>query len=119
MKQQQGFSLIEVLVALGIASVALMALMGRLGVSSDTQLTLGHHAVALDVARNVLELERANPQPPADELSQDEDVGGQLYHWRATTEKTELGLFIRRNVSVSTASEPEVTLFYYREVPVP
>ena len=113
--QQQGFSLIEVLVALGIAAVALVALMGRLGVSADTQLTLGNHAIAYDIARNVLEEERALPVLPKDDLSGDVEVGGQLFLWRSWSEETELGLFTRRNVAVHTGNEPEVTLFFYWE----
>lgn len=115
--KQQGFSLIEVLVALGIAAVALVALMGRLGISADTQLTLGRYATAMDVARNVIESERAQAVPPVNDTSGDEEISGQIYHWRASTEETQLGLMVRRNIEVSIANEPPIRLFYYHEVP--
>ncbi|MDQ6978495.1 MAG: type II secretion system protein, partial [Ghiorsea sp.] len=41
---EQGFTLIETLVALGIAAVALTALAGRLGLSADTQRSLLAHS---------------------------------------------------------------------------
>ena len=48
MRRQAGFTLIETLVALAIAAVALIALMGRLGASADVQRTLAMQAIAVD-----------------------------------------------------------------------
>ena len=57
MNSERGFSLIEVLVALGIAAVALVALVGRLGASADVQHSLASHTIMLDTAINLLQAE--------------------------------------------------------------
>ena len=113
MNRQGGFTLIEVLVALGIASFALVALMGRLGASSDIQRTLILHGLALDVARNVLAEERLD-KVLSSEKQGDVEVAGVQLHWRSWSEKTLLDTFVRRNVAVRVGVEPEVTLFMYR-----
>jgi type II secretion system protein I len=113
MSRQGGFTLIEVLVALGIASFALVALMGRLGASSDIQRTLILHSLALDTARNVLAEERLYKVLNSEKQGDIEAAGVQL-HWRSWSEKTVLDTFVRRNVAVKTGNEPEITLFMYR-----
>ncbi len=52
--KESGFTLIEALVALMIASTALVVLMGRLGVSADTQRSLSMHELELEHAYNKL-----------------------------------------------------------------
>jgi len=113
MRRQAGFTLIEVLVALGIASFALVALMGRLGASADIQRTLSLHMLALDTARNVLAAERLSPVFTAEKQGDVEAAGVHL-HWRSWSEKTALDQLVRRNVAVQAASEPAVKLFIYR-----
>ncbi len=112
---QKGFTLIEVLVALGIASFALVALMGRLGASADIQRSLTLHALAVDTARNVLAEERLQGAVLGSEKQGDVDVAGITLHWRTWSEKTALDSFVRRNVAVKAGNEPEVTLFMYRD----
>jgi len=112
---ERGFTLIEVLVALGIASFALVALMGRLGASADIQRSLSLHSLALDAARNVLASERLEKAVPRNDRQGDIDVVGVQIHWRAWSEKTLLDQLVRRNVGVTAAQEPEVRLFEYRE----
>lgn len=114
---ERGFTLIEVLVALGIAAVTLVALVGRLGASADVQFSLASHTVALDMAMNLLEAERESDAVSGDEKQGDTMVGGVDYHWRLWTEKTEQEGFVRRNVSVKHPVEPAVTLFLYRRLP--
>ncbi|MDQ6954388.1 MAG: type II secretion system minor pseudopilin GspI [Mariprofundaceae bacterium] len=114
MRHERGFTLIEVLVALGIASFALVALMGRLGASADIQRSLSLHALAMDTARNVLAEERLLEILPADEKQGDIQSAGVYLHWRTWSEKTLLDTFVRRNVAVEAGNEPEVILFMYR-----
>lgn len=117
MSAERGFTLIEVLVALGIAAVTLVALMGRLGASADVQYSLSSHTIMLDTAINLLEEERNSKASLSDEKQGDVEVGGIRYHWRLWSEKTEVDGFIRRNVSVKHPQEPELTLFLYRMQP--
>jgi len=111
---ESGFTLIEVLVALSIASFALVALMGRLGASADVQRTLALHALSLDEARNLLAEDRLKPTVSNSEEQGNVDVSGVTMHWRTWTEKTALDGFMRRNVAVQAGNEPEITLFMYR-----
>lgn len=121
MKRERGFTLIEALIALGIAATALVILVGRLGASADIQRRLAYHAVALDVACN--ELARlvvgdsaARPIQPAAEQSGVVEVDGISLNWRSWTEKTMLDGFVRQNIAVSVPGEEETTLFLYQEI---
>jgi len=114
MSHERGFTLIEVLVALAIASFALVALMGRLGASADIQRSLALHALAIDTARNILAQERVQNILPTVEQEGVVDRAGITLYWRAWSEKTPLEQFLRRNVAVRAGNEPEVTLFMYR-----
>jgi len=111
---EQGFTLIEVLVALGIASFALVALMGRLGASADVQRSLLLYDLAIETAQNVLAEEKILPVVRGNEKTGESTVSNVLLTWRAWTEKTPLDGFVRRNVAVKAGNEPEVILFMYR-----
>lgn len=110
---EKGFTLIETLVALGIAAVALTALAGRLGVSADTQRSLIAHSTMLEVATNILEQQRLVATINSDEQQGDIQARGMEISWRLSVEKTMLDDFIRQNVVVSYAGEPDVSLFLY------
>ncbi len=116
MKGEQGFTLIEAIVALAIAAVALVVLMGRLGASANIQRTLAMHALALDVASNELARQSLQPSTSGTEQSGTVEASGITLNWRSWTEKTMLDGFVRRNIAVSAPGEPEVGLFLYREV---
>jgi len=109
----RGFTLIEVLVALSIAAFALVALLGRLGASSDVQLTLMQQQIAETVARNQLAEQMLKPDAAANEDSGNVQWQGQNFQWRAWTVKTELPRFVRRNVAVQGEGQPEVRLFVF------
>jgi type II secretion system protein I len=113
---QQGFTLIEALVALGIAATALVVLTGRLGASADVQRSLGLHALALDVAANQLAEQSLQSSISGDEQSGTTEADGISIDWRSWTEQTMLDGFVRRNIAVRVPGEPEVKLFLYQEV---
>lgn len=114
-KSQRGFTLIEALVALGIAATALVVLMGRLGSSADIQRSLSLHERLLDAASNKLAEQLVNRES-GDDRDGVIEAGELRMVWRSWTEKTELNGFIRRNVAVKVAGEDEVSLFTYQDL---
>ncbi len=113
--RQRGFTLIEALVALGIAATALVVLLGRLGASADVQRTLADQRLALDVAANLLADEMLKPAPDGRETHGVVEAAGARLEWRRWTEKTFLDGFVRVNVAVHAPGEPDVVLFLYRD----
>jgi prepilin-type N-terminal cleavage/methylation domain-containing protein len=111
--EQKGFTLIETLVALGIAAVALTALAGRLGVSADTQRTLIAHSTMLEVAVNMLEKQRLGAVVDLDDQEGDVEVRNMKMHWKLSAEKTEVDNFVRQDVVISYVDEPDVSLFLF------
>jgi len=113
--KETGFTLIEALVALMIASTALVVLMGRLGSSANIQHTLYMHELALDSARNKL-VELTITSPALDEQHGVIQVGNMQFEWHSWVEKTMLNGFVRLNVSVKAPDEPKVAVFLYRDL---
>ncbi len=114
-RNEAGFTLIEALVALMIASTALVALMGRLGSSANIQHALSMQELALDSALNKL-TELTIASDSLDEQSGVIEAGDMQLQWRSWSEKTMLDGFMRLNVSVKAPDEPKVTVFLYRAV---
>lgn len=83
---EAGFSLIEVLTALVIASFALVVLMRGLGTSQGSAIYLESHLGARLLARSILEDERQDAETKTGQRSGD---SGQ-YHWSLEVESTEL-----------------------------
>ena len=115
-RHQQGFTLIEALVALSIIAVSLSALGGRLGLSADTQRSLIVHSTMLEVATNLLEEQRLAPSISKDEKQGEVEVRGMHLNWRMYIEKTMLDNFVRQNVVVSHPGEPDVSLFLFHVI---
>lgn len=85
-----GFTLLEIMVALAIFSLAALAMVRLQGYSVRSTANLGESSMAWQVARNVAVEILSNPAPPTlGETGGEELNGGQNWRWTANTKKTD------------------------------
>lgn len=101
---QQGFTLLEMLVALAVFSLAALALVRLQGVTLRTAADLDGKALGQIVARNLMVEVRTDPHPPAlGEAQGDVENGGRHWHWTRTVRETD----DRRLVQVDVTVQPQ------------
>lgn len=97
---RNGFTLLEIMVALAIFSLAALAMVRLQGYSVRSTANLGDSSMAWQVARNVAVEILSNPAPPTLGETRGEEInGGQNWIWTATTRSTD----DRRLVTVDIA----------------
>jgi general secretion pathway protein I len=97
----QGFTLVEILVALAVLAIALTATARSLGAAIDTTTALRDRTLARWVAEDRLaQLELSREWPDLDVKDGDADMGGQAFHWRQETGVTPAARMRRVEVSV-------------------
>lgn len=97
---RNGFTLLEIMVALAIFSIAALAMVRLQGYSVRSTANLGDSSMAWQVARNVAVEILSNPAPPTLGETRGEEInGGQNWIWTATTRSTD----DRRLVTVDIA----------------
>jgi general secretion pathway protein I len=80
--REEGFTLIEMMVALAVFSLAALALLRLEGATVSTTATLQEQAIAQIVARNIAVEALSDPQPPAFGRSGGEAVNaGRKWRW--------------------------------------
>ena len=80
---ERGFTLLEMLVALAVFSLAALALVRLQGVTLRTAADLDSKALGQIVARNLMVEVQTDPVPPAiGEEEGDVENGGRRWHWR-------------------------------------
>jgi general secretion pathway protein I len=88
-KEQNGFTLIEMLVALAIFSLAALALLRLGGATATNSARLSDQAMAETVARNLAVETLTDPEPPAFGASEGEaDNGGRRWRWTRTVRRS-------------------------------
>lgn len=98
---RNGFTMIEIMVALAIFSLAALAMVRLQGYSVRSTANLGDSSMAWQVARNVAVEILSNPVPPTlGETGGEEVNGGQNWLWTATTAKTDDARLVKVEISV-------------------
>ena len=78
-----GFTLVEVLVALAVLTIALAAVMRALSQSIDTSAALRDRTLAMWVAQNRLATHQLQPGLPAQDTTEGEaEMAGRAWRWR-------------------------------------
>ena len=103
-----GFTLLEVLIALAVLAIGLMALIGTTGKSARDSAHLRDTTYASWVGLNELTMLRvAQSWPNDDSLNGDADMGGEKWHWKATMTKTSDPGLLRVDIDVSVPDKPD------------
>jgi general secretion pathway protein I len=98
----EGFTLLEMMVALAIFSLAALAMIRLQGYSVRSTADLHDSGMAWQVARNVAVEILSNPAPPVLGQNGGEEVnGGQAWRWTATTARTDDARLVTVAIAVS------------------
>lgn len=103
---RQGFTLVEVLVAVAIAAIAFVTVYQGLGQSIDAARELRDHGYAMWLAQNrLVEHQLKGDWPAIDTREGDTDYVGQKWHWQekiSGTPETDM-----RRVEITIARKPD------------
>jgi general secretion pathway protein I len=100
--QHNGFTLLEIMVALAIFSLAALAMVRLQGYSVRSTSNLGDSSMAWQVARNVAVEILSNPVPPTLGETRGEDVnGGRKWLWTATASPTDDSRLVMIDIQVA------------------
>ncbi len=98
---EHGFTLIEMLVALSVFSLAALAMVYLQAFSVRTTATLSDSALAWQVAQNLAVERLSDPRAPAiGEEKGELENGGRNWRWSVATERTEDVRFVKMVVTV-------------------
>ena len=89
-RAERGFTLLEMLVALAVFSLAALALVRLQGVTLRTAADLDSKALGQIVARNLMVKVQTDPLPPSiGEAGGDVTNGGRRWHWSRVVKPTD------------------------------
>jgi len=98
---EHGFTLLEMLVALAVFSLAALALVRLQGVTLRTAADLDSKALGQIVARNLMVDVQTDPIPPSvGEEDGDVDNGGRRWHWSRTVKPTDDARLLQVDLTV-------------------
>lgn len=98
---EHGFTLLEMLVALAVFSLAALALVRLQGVTLRTAADLDAKTLGQVVARNIMVDTQTDPHPPPlGEVQGDVTNGGRQWHWTRTTKTTDDKRLVQIDVTV-------------------
>lgn len=103
----RGFTLLEVLIALLVIALALLALMRTTAVQVHSLADLRERTLAGWLAQDVLaETRLANPLPNPGHSSGQRRFGGRDWRWEVQVQSTAVPSIRRLDVSVASATDP-------------
>jgi general secretion pathway protein I len=103
-----GFTLVEVMVALAIIGIALLALGGKMGQMVDTSNAMRERTYASWIAENkITEFRLANVVPEVSSSTGEIDYASNEWRWRSVISETGVENLFRVEVSVGYASSDE------------
>lgn len=103
----RGFTLFEVLIALAVVAIGMVAVVGTAGRSAHLAALLRDDSFAHWVAMNELAtLRLSNDWPDTGTQDGDAGMGDQKWHWQATISKTPDPDLLRVDIDVSNAASP-------------
>jgi len=98
---RNGFTMLEIMVALAIFSLAALAMVRLQGYSVRSTANLRDSSMAWQVARNVAVEILSDPAPPTlGETGGEEVNGGQSWRWIANTSKTDDARLLKVDIAV-------------------
>lgn len=101
-RRSDGFTLIEVLVALVIATLALGGVLAAVSQMADSGLTMRERTYASWIGQNkITELRLANVIPEVSESNGEVEFGGQEWAWTANISETGVENLFRVDVDIS------------------
>ena len=101
----QGFTLVEVLVALAVLAIALAALMRAMGQSIDVTAALRERSIAMWVAQNRLSQHQMQQDwPSVDTIDGETEMAGEKWTWREQVSTTPEPKLRRIEITVKRAA---------------
>lgn len=108
-RRLHAFTLVEVLVALAIAALALSAVAAAVSQMVDAASSMRERTFAAWIAQNqITELRLSNVQPEVTETSGDVEYAGREWTWVATVSETGVENLFRVDVSISAVDSDDV-----------
>jgi general secretion pathway protein I len=108
-RHSQGFTLIEVMVALVVATLALVAVMASISQMVDAGTAMRDRTYAAWIAQNkIAEMRLANTEPEVSESSGEVEFAGLEWGWTATVSETGVEYLYRIDVAIGFAGSDAV-----------
>jgi general secretion pathway protein I len=104
----RGFTLVEVVVALAIVAIGMLAVFKTIGDTVNNISTLRDRSFAAWIADNqITELRLSGQMPSVDETAGDLEYAGRRWHWSATVSQTPVDGLRRVDVRVRREGDAE------------